>query len=51
MGDLKEHQAYLRKNNEFLPEYNRGRYDNALERSRILFKYFLRDVPERVEAA
>ncbi len=51
MLNLKSAAAYMKANNEWLPEYNRGRYDGTLERNRLSFKYFLKEVPERVEMA
>lgn len=50
MGNLKSSIQMMTKNNEYLPDQKRGRYDIALEKQRNLFKYFLTDVPERVEA-
>lgn len=49
MGNLKSSIQFMTNNNEYLPEQNQGRYDRAIEKNKNLFKYFLKDVPERVE--
>lgn len=45
MGSLKSSLQFMKANNE------EGRYDRTLEKSKSLFKYFLTEVPERVETA
>lgn len=45
MGNLKSSISFMKLNNA------EGRYDRALEKNKSLFKYFLTEVPERVETA
>lgn len=45
MGNLKSSILFMKQNN------SEGRYDSALEKQKNLFKYFLTEVPERVETA
>lgn len=45
MGNLKSSLQFMKQNN------TEGRYDQALEKNKSLFKYFLTEVPERVETA
>lgn len=43
MGKLKESIQFMKKNNE------ENRYDLTIEKQKGAFKYFLNEVPERVE--
>lgn len=43
MGNLKSSLEFMKKNNE------EGRYDRTIEKNKSSFKYFLTEVPERVE--
>lgn len=43
MGNVKSSLHFMKKNNE------EGRYDKTIEKNKDLFKYFIKEVPTRIE--
>lgn len=43
MGNLKSSLKFMKTNN------SEGRYDRTIEKNKDLFKYFLKEVPQRIE--